>query len=126
MTGYFSALWVMLQGGLIAFAILVLLDIVFGVVAALVLKKFKWEYLMHFVNTDLIPISVWIGAVVLSTIPAEQIPKEAVLIASNIIYVSVFLSILASIMGSWKDLGVLTEQFTRIGIGDMPIADKPQ
>lgn len=117
MNEYFVMLWGLLQGKLIAFGVLVALDIVFGIIVALVKKEFKWEYLMHYLSSDVLPIFAWVGVVVLTTIPSENIPSGALPIASDAVYATVFLSILASVLGSFSELGVLKDTLNKIGIG---------
>jgi small basic protein len=116
MNEYFVMLWALLQGKLIALAVVTLLDIVFGVIVALVKKEFKWEYLMHYLSSDVLPIFAWVGVVVLTTIPAENIPSGVLPIASDAVYATVFLGILASVLKSFTELGILKEALGKIGI----------
>jgi len=118
MNAYFVMLWGLLKGGLLAFTILIILDFVFGIIVSLVKKLFKWEYLMHYVYTDVLPVFGWVGVVVLTTIPTENLPEGALPIASGAVYVTVFLSILASLLGSFSELGILTKPLNKIGIGN--------
>jgi hypothetical protein len=127
MNEYFVALWAALDGRLLVLALLTVIDIVFGVVIALVVNKnFKWEYLANYLNSDVLPIFGWVGIVLLATIPSGLVPTGATLIGIDVVYGTVFLKILASILGSLADMGVLQKPLNRIGIGAMPIADKPQ
>lgn len=116
MNEYFVALWNALDGRLIVLALLTLVDFVFGVVTSLVKKDFKWEYLMHYLNTDVLPIFGWVGVVILTTIPVEFIPGGSLPLISDAVYATVFLGILASIMGSLAEVGILTKTLNRIGI----------
>jgi hypothetical protein len=127
MNEYFVALWAALDGRLLVLALLTVIDIVFGVVIALVKNKnFKWEYLANFLNSDVLPIFGWIGIVLIASIPSGLVPAGAILIGTDVVYGFVFLKILASILGSLADMGILQKPLNRIGIGDMPIGDKPQ
>lgn len=117
MSEYFTFLWSLISGGLIVLAGLTFLDFVVGVIASLVKKDFKWVYLMHYVNTDLVPIFGWIIVVILTTIPTGLVPPGGILpVTSGAVYATVFLSILASILQSLKEVGVLTDTFGKIGI----------
>jgi len=120
MNEYFVALWAALDGRLLVLALLTLIDFIFGVIMSLVKKEFKWEYLMHYLDSDVLPIFGWIGIVLLVTIPIEFVPGGALPIATDVVYGTVFLSILASILGSLADMGVLQKPLNRIGIGDKP------
>jgi len=127
MNEYFTLLWSLISGGLIVLSGLTLLDFVIGVIVALVARNFKWEYLMHYLTSDVMPILGWVVVVILSTIPAGLTPPGGVLpVATGVVYGTVFLGILGSILGSLADMGVLQKPLNRIGIGSMPIADKPQ
>ena len=120
-------LWSLLSGGLIVLSGLTLLDFVIGVIVSLVSKTFKWEYLMHYLNSDVLPILGWIVVVIITTIPSGLVPPGGALpIVSTAVYGTVFLGILASILGSLADIGVLQKPLNRIGIGAMPTSDKPQ
>lgn len=97
---------------------LTLIDILVGVIVSLILKKFQWTYLMHFVNTDLMPIFGWLVFLLISLIPADLTPAGEILpITADLFYGFLFLSIIGSILGSFKDIGVLSEFFPKIGIG---------
>lgn len=113
---YLTDLWKALDGRLVVLVVLTVLDLVFGVIASLVKKEFKWVYLNHFLLTDVIPIFVWIGVVIMSLIPVEFVPSGVVMLIPYAVYVSVFIGILASILGSIKELGVMSETLGRLGI----------
>jgi hypothetical protein len=116
---YFAMLWELLKGGLFALTLLTVLDVLFGILVALFIKKdFKWVYLDHFLTSDVLPMFAWVGAVLITTIPAELVPSGILPIVSNTIYVLVFLSILASVLESFTAIGVLKAPLNRIGIGD--------
>lgn len=118
MNDYLTMLWGLLQTKLVVLFLLTALDFVFGVIVSLVKKDFKWEYLMHYVNTDVLPILAWVGVVLLSTIPATAIPGGVVIpVVPDVIYGTVFLSILASVIGAFTAIEALKEPLEKIGIG---------
>ena len=117
--GFLEMLWGLLKGGLIALTILTVIDFVFGVIVSLIKKDFKWEYLMHYLYTDVLPIFAWVGVVIITTIPAEFIPSGILPIVSTAVYATVFLGILASVMESFTVIGVLKKPLEKIGIGDV-------
>lgn len=122
-TEYFSMLWGLLQGGLFALTLLTLLDVIFGILVSVFVKKdFKWVYLSHFMTTDVLPIFEWVAVVMITTIPAEFIPTGVLPIVSGVVYGAVFLGILASVLESFSAIGILTNLFMKVGIGD----GKPQ
>jgi hypothetical protein len=127
MNEYFIFLWSLIGGGLIVLSGLTLLDFLIGVIVAVIAKNFKWEYLMHYLQSDVLPIFGWVVIVILTTIPEGLVPPGGALpVASGVVYASVFLGIMASILGSLADAGVLQVPLNKIGIGKMPEADKPQ
>jgi hypothetical protein len=94
MSEYFTLLWSLLKDGLAVFALLILLDVVFGIaVSLLITKDFKWEKLDHYLLTDVLPVFVWVGAVLLSTIPATLVPAGVVPVIVGAVYATVFISI---------------------------------
>lgn len=126
MNEYLEMLWGLLKNGLAVLSLLTLLDFVFGVLVSLIIKKdFKWEYLSHYLTTDVLPVFAWVGVVLISTIPAELIPSGILPIISGAVYASVFIQIFASIMGSFAEIGVLTKPLTKVGFGS-PDEDCPE
>lgn len=113
-----AALWTAISGKLLVLAILTLLDFLLGTIVSIVVKKdFKLEYLMHYVNSDILPILGWLSVVVITAIPAALIPEGAVLpIVEVFVYGTVFLGILASLLGHLADIGILTGPLGKIGI----------
>ncbi|MCJ7761376.1 hypothetical protein MUP59_09595 [Candidatus Bathyarchaeota archaeon] len=117
MNEYLTALWASLDGKLIILALLTVIDFLFGIVMSFVKKEFKWEYLMHYLNSDVLPIFGWVGIVLVTSIPGQFVPEGALLIGTDVVYGTVFLGILASILGSIAEMGVLTKPLNKIGIG---------
>jgi hypothetical protein len=102
-----SEIWAIIEPRLIVLLILTIFDFLFGVILAVVSREFKWDYLMHYLNTDILPILVWMAVVVISQIPDEFIPAGALPVFEYGIYATVFLSITASLFGHFKKIGVL-------------------
>jgi hypothetical protein len=117
MTEYFTMLWTLLQGGLIALTALTVIDVIFGILVALFIKKdFKWVYLNHFMTSDVMPILGWVAVVIITTIPA--VPTEIMPVVSGTVYTFVLLSIVASVLESFSAIGILTNTLGKIGIGN--------
>jgi hypothetical protein len=115
---YLQNVWIMIEGKLLVLALLTALDFVFGVTVSLLIKKdFKWVYLSHYLETDVLPIFAWVGVVLLATIPADLVPAGVVPVVDNVVYATIFLSILASVLGSFAEIGVLKAPLNKIGIG---------
>lgn len=116
------AMWAAVQGKLLVLAILTLLDLLLGVTISVVKKEFKLEYIMHYVNSDVLPILGWLAVFVLASIPAAFLPSGAALpIVEGVVYATVFLGILASLLGHLANIGILQGPLGKLGIGDKPI-----
>lgn len=101
-------MWTMIQPRLVVLLVLTVFDFLFGVILSLIGKDFKWEYLLHYLNTDILPILAWIAVFVICQIPAEFIPGGALPIFEYGVYATVFLSIAASLFEHFKTIGILT------------------
>ena len=101
-------IWSVIEPRLIVLLILTIFDFLFGVILSIIAKEFKWDYLLHYLNSDILPILAWMATVVISLIPVEFIPAGALPIFEYGIYATVFLSIGASLFESFKKIGVLT------------------
>lgn len=116
MNEFFATVWNIIEGRLLVLALLTALDLVFGVIVSFIQKEFKWECLYHYLDTDVLPIFAWIGVVLITNIPAELIPIGFTIpIVADVVYATVFLSILGSLVGSFGKLGVLKEELSRAG-----------
>ncbi len=102
-----AELWGAIYPRLVVLLILTLFDFLFGVVLALIGKVFKWDYLLHYLNTDILPILAWMAIVIITKIPEEMIPTGALPLFEWGVYTTVFLSIVASLFESFKLIGVL-------------------
>jgi hypothetical protein len=103
-----AAIWAVIERRLVVLLILTLFDFLFGVILSLIDKTFKWDYLMHYLNSDILPILAWVAIVVISQIPAEFIPSGALPLFEYGVYATVFLSIAASLVGHFQKIGVLS------------------
>jgi hypothetical protein len=103
-----SEIWAVIEGRLVVLLILTVFDLLFGVILSLIAKDFKWEFLLHYLNTDILPILAWMATAVIGQIPAEFIPKETLPIFEYAVYATVFLSIAASLYGHFQKIGVLS------------------
>ncbi len=103
-----AAVWAVIEPRLLVLLILTIFDFLFGVILAVIAKTFQWDYLMHYLETDILPIFAWVAIVVISQIPAEFIPSGALPLFEYGVYVTVFLSIAASLVGHFQKIGVLS------------------
>jgi hypothetical protein len=101
-------IWSVIYPRLLVLLILTVFDFLFGVILAIIGKEFKWDYLVHYLNTDILPILAWMAIVVISLVPAEFIPAGTLPILEYGVYATVFLSIVASLFESFKKIGVLS------------------
>ena len=108
-------LWGAIFPRLVVLLVLTIFDFLFGVILAILGKTFKWDYLLHYLNTDILPILAWMACVVISQIPLEFIPAAAQKFFSGAmpifeygVYTTVFLSIVASLFESFGKIGVLS------------------
>ena len=107
-----AEIWAIIAPRLVVLLILTVFDFLFGVILSLIGRVFKWEYLIHYLNTDILPILAWMAIVVITQVPAEFIPAGALPIFEYGVYATVFLSISASLFEHFKTIGVLTGRST--------------
>lgn len=111
------ALWAAISGKLLVLAVLTVLDFLMGTIIAIVKKNFKMEYMMHVLESDLLPILGWLAVFIITSIPTAFIPQGILLpIAETTVYGIVFLGILASVLAHLADIGILNRPLQRIGI----------
>ncbi len=103
----FPAIWALIEPRLIVLLVLTVFDFLFGTILAIIAKEFKWDYLLHYLNTCILPILAWMAIAFISTVPGEYIPPGALPIFEAAVYATVFLSILASLVGHFQKIGVL-------------------
>lgn len=103
-------IWSVIYPRLVVLLILTLFDFLFGVILSVIAKEFKWDYLLHYLETDILPILAWMAIVVISLVPTEFIPAGALPIFEYGVYATVFLSISASLYEQFKKIGVITDR----------------
>lgn len=108
-------IWKVIEPRLVVLLVLTVFDFLFGVILALIAKEFKWDYLLHYLNSDILPILAWVAIAVISTIPPEFLPPSVLPIIEYSVYVTVFLSIFYSLIEHFKKIGVM-----RSRIDDFP------
>lgn len=117
MEAYVVAFWEAVKNGLAVIALLTVVDLIFGVIEAVVHHKFEWQKLMHFVQTDVLPTLVWLTIVLLKLIPQVLLPKGYTIpFISEVYYGGLVLSIFGSIFKSWGELGLLTDVLGKVGV----------
>jgi hypothetical protein len=107
-----------LSGKLFTLLVLMFMDLLFGVIVALVKKEFKWDYLTNYLVTGFLPIAAWLAIGLLGFIPDQYIPASVTMVAEVTVYATVFLKLLASFLASMSALGVLTAPLGKIGVGE--------
>lgn len=111
------ALWAAISGKLLVLAVLTMLDFLLGTIISIVKKEFKLEYLMHYLDSDVLPILGWLAVFIITAIPAALVPEGAFLsIVEWGVYSTVFLGILASILKHLASIGILTAPLAKIGV----------
>jgi hypothetical protein len=113
----FVEIWAVLGGKLLVLCALMLIDLVMGIVIALVYKEFDWDYLTNFVKTDLLPSFAWLLVGFMNFIPKEYIPGSVTMIFETTIYATVFFAIFTSILGHLARIGVWTKTLNKLRIG---------
>jgi hypothetical protein len=51
-----AELWAAIEPRLVVLLLLTVFDLIFGVILSLLAKDFKWDYLLHYLNSDVLPI----------------------------------------------------------------------
>lgn len=108
LTFLWSLIWPKLGWLLIA----IVIDFIFGVINALLKKKFDLAYLSHFVNSSLLPALAWVAWVILAQIPAGDEPILPV--TAEVVYYIVMAGIVGSFLKTLVDMGVLTEILSKV------------
>jgi hypothetical protein len=110
-----SIIWAAIFPLLAVLLLITFFDFLIGVVIAAVSKTFKWDYLLHYLNTDVLPILAWLVIAIISYIPAELLPAGSLppIVGSSLavfaygMYTTIVLSILKSLFDSFKEIGIL-------------------
>jgi hypothetical protein len=116
---FLSIVWVAIKGKLFALVILILLDFILGTTLAIVQKRFELARLADYLSTDFMPLLGWLAVEILLKIPIEFIPTSAANIINQIgtvVYATVFLAILGSVLGHLAAIGVLKSTLGRVGV----------
>jgi hypothetical protein len=95
---------------------LALLDLILGVLLALVQKRFEWAKLTDYISSSLLPIVGWFAVGLVGLIPVTFIPEQVPVVAESLVYATVFAKILASILGHLSAIGILQNVFSRLGV----------
>ena len=115
-----AQLWTTIATQLYALLILTFLDLVLGVAMALVQRRFSWAYLTAYIPNNVMPILGWLAVTVIVALPAASLPsvvsQALSTISGVVVYATVFLKILASILGHLSAMGVLTHTLNKAGV----------
>lgn len=110
-----SEIWAYIEPRMLVLFLLTAFDLIFGVVIAVIGKTFKWDYLTHYLTSDVLPIFAWIAIAIIGFIPAEFLPQGVIPIVADVVYATVALTILGSLYESFKSIGVLNKPTPPIG-----------
>lgn len=108
MENYLPSVWVALYPRILILGILMSVDFLLGVIVALILHEFDWQKLNHYLISDFLPILGWVAVVLLVCLPVAFLPEgKPVPIFSDVIYGTVFFTMLASVLQTLTKIGVL-------------------
>jgi hypothetical protein len=95
-------------GFLLALIGLMAIDVVLGVIVALVKHEFKWDKLTGYLESDLLPIVGWLAISLILLIPAKYVPDTSTVtdITQVAAYSTVFLKILGSVLVNLQRVGM--------------------
>jgi hypothetical protein len=110
------AFWQSVQNQVLFLLALVVLDVLFGIYVAFRQKRFELEKLAGYIDSDLIPILVWLAVSFITSFFGQVIPEAFELVAPNAVYVTVVLKIGGSLLGHWSALGVLPKTLNKVGV----------
>lgn len=117
MENYLPSVWLALYPRILILAILMGVDFLLGVIVALVMHEFDWQKLNHYLVSDFLPILGWIASVLLVCLPVAFLPDgKAIPIVSDVIYGTVFFTMLASVLQTLAKIGVLTNTLSSLHI----------
>lgn len=112
---------------LITLLIMMVIDVVLGIVIAIVGKTFTTEKLTNYIQSDLLPILGWLALRILLLLPTAYIPNSAGLPADLAwgVYATVFLKIFGSILGSISAIGILNSIAKPLGVEKARVTPPP-
>jgi len=113
---FWISFWEAIYIQLIILVILMFADLLFGVLVALIQKKFDWDYLPEFLINDGMWILAWLISMLILAFPKEFIPELLSNTFSIGVYATVAGKIAASLLGHWSALGLFTGIMTKIAI----------
>lgn len=124
MENYLPSVWAGLYPRILILAIVMAIDFLLGVIVALVHHEFDWQKLNHYLTSDFLPILGWIASVLLVCLPVAFLPDGKVIpIVSDVIYGTVFFTMLASVLQTLAKIGVLEGTLSALHI---PYTMKPK
>lgn len=105
------------KGKLIVVLMITLFDVFFGVILALRRGEFQWKKLAGYLDSDILPILVWLAIEALAFVPGDLLPVGVQLIAPQVVYGTVFLTIFASVAGHFSAIVPgITGALQRVGV----------
>lgn len=117
MENYLPSVWTALYPRILILVIVMAIDFLLGVIVALVSHEFDWQKLDHYLTSDFLPILGWVVSVLLVCLPVAFLPEgKPVPIFSDVIYGTVFLTMLGSVLQTLAKIGVLTKPLEALHI----------
>lgn len=117
MENYLPSVWLALYPRILILAIVMGIDFLLGVIVALVLHEFDWQKLNHYLISDFLPILGWVTTVLLVCLPVAFLPDGKPLpIVSDIVYGTVFFTMLASVLQTLTKIGILKSSLSALHI----------
>jgi hypothetical protein len=116
MDTYVNAFVAAVGGKVIALGVITLMDLIFGVIVSLRQGRFEWVRLADYLESDVIPIMVWLAVEILALIPSNLIPDGVKMYVPAAVYGTVFIKVMASVFGHFSALGVLSDPLGKVGV----------
>lgn len=117
MENYLPSVWIALYPRILILVIVMAIDFLLGTIVALVMHEFDWQKLDHYLISDFLPILGWVVSVLLVCLPVAFLPEgKPVPVFSDVIYGTVFLTMLGSVLQTLAKIGVLTKPLEALHI----------
>lgn len=115
---FLDAFWGGVQSGLVWLISLTLIDLVLGSYLAFRQGRFDLSKLPGFVDSDIVPILIWLATEIFPFLPQEVIPSDASYLTglSKVVFTAVFVKISASVLSHLSAFGVFSDIVKVVGV----------
>ena len=110
----FASYWMAISVPLQVLLILTGLDIVFGILIAILQKRFEWQKVAGFMTTDIPYILVWMAMALLSQLPSEYLPQAITDYGPKAAYAFASVAIGGSFVAHLAALGMLSKSTEKV------------